>query len=71
VIGVARVFVSAVNGSGLDVLRELIVQAMQPLANEGLNFPLFPPFAGAEQDPEKNLQADADPETAAAHPTQA
>ena len=71
VIGVARVFVSAINGSGLDVLRELIVQAMQPQANEGLNFPLFPPFAGAEQDPEKNLQADADPETAAAHPTQA
>ncbi|MCV2357692.1 GTPase HflX [Paucibacter sp. TC2R-5] len=69
----ARVFVSALDGSGLDVLREQIVLAMQNEAAKSataLNFSEPAPDSGVDFDDE-NLSAEADPDSAANHPTQA
>jgi GTP-binding protein HflX len=69
----ARVFVSALDGSGLDLLREQIAQALQASLAESaaaLNFPQPPPDSAVEFDSE-DISAEADPDSAATHPTQA
>ncbi len=78
----ARVFVSALDGRGLDVLREQIVLAMQSAQGDAaeiskiseiaasLNLPEAPQDSGLDIDSE-NLSAEADPDPAANHPTQA
>ncbi|MBT9493608.1 MAG: GTPase HflX [Paucibacter sp.] len=69
----ARVFVSALDGSGLDILREQIVLAMQSesmRSTAALNSVELPPDSGVEFDPE-DISAEADPDSAATHPTQA
>ncbi len=77
---VPRVFVSALDGEGLDLLRSQIVEAMQraphpqPEAEDprglGLISSETPPIEGAEFDPE-NSAAQSGLGSAAIHPTQA
>lgn len=77
---VPRVFVSAIDGDGLDLLRSQIVEAMQREPRpqfesedpRGLDLNSFetPPIEGAEFDPE-NSAANPDEDSAATHPTQA
>ncbi|MEL4179977.1 GTPase HflX [Roseateles sp. PN1] len=79
-VRVPRVFVSALDGTGLDILREQIVLAMQrapsdassdPRDPRDLNFRTSPQAGGMDFDSEQNPLADSDPDAADPFPTQA
>ena len=79
-VRVPRVFVSALDGTGLDILREQIVLAMQrapsdassdPRDPRDLNFRTSPQAGGVDFDSEQNPLADSDPDAADPFPTQA
>ncbi|MBY0234715.1 MAG: GTPase HflX [Burkholderiaceae bacterium] len=79
-VRVPRVFVSALDGTGLDILREQIVLAMQrapsdansdPRDPRDLNFRTSPQAGGMDFDSEQNPLAESDPDAADPFPTQA
>jgi GTP-binding protein HflX len=67
---VPRVFVSALDGTGLDHLREQIVLALQAKPKDDLNFAESPSATQAECDPE-NPAVEIDLDSSATDPTQA